>query len=195
MEDGPFRGAVFLHTYCVNCFVVGTGRCGTSSFYQAAKHVRDWTAGHESAAGYIGPPVYPDRHIEVDAQLVYRIPELLQLYPEARWVHLIRERDSCVRSLAVESYQVMRAFAYQWHQVQMDFGVWEAAESFYDRTNELISTLLPDAFVIQLEELAEKWEDFTDWLEVKCDAGVALEFGRVYNPGTARGRDSYVELT
>lgn len=178
----------------MNCFVVGTGRCGTSSFYQAAKHIRGWTAGHESAAGYIGPPVYPSKHIEVDGQLTYRIPELIRCYPTAQWVHLIREREACVRSLAVEAYQVMRAYAYQWHQIQTKFGIWEAAESFYDRTNELISTLLPEAFVIQLEELPHRWDEFTNWLGVECDARVRSEFNRAYNPGIARGRDSFVQV-
>lgn len=176
----------------MNCFVVGTGRCGTSSFYQAAKHIKGWTAGHETAATYVGPLVYPKKHIEVNAQLVYRIPSLLREYPEARWVHLIRDRDACIRSLAVEAFETMQAFAYHWFQTRNHHAVPAAAEAFYDQTNELISTLLPNAFVIRIEELQERWTEFCSWLGVSCAGTVVSEFSRAYNPGIARGRDSYV---
>lgn len=174
--------------------MVGTGRCGTSSFYQAARHVIGHTAGHETAAGCVDCLPYPDNHIEVDAQLVYRIPRLLREYPDARWVHLVRGREACVRSLAVESHEVMVAFAFQWFQVRTHFAVGNAAEAFYDRTNDLISSLLPDAYLMRTEELATGWKGFCSWLGVRCDSSVDEVFGRAYNPGIARGRDSFVPL-
>ena len=73
-------------------FVVGTGRCGTSTAYQALTHAKHYTKGHESRAGKLSAHKYPDSHIEVSSQLMIEIPSLLDKYSDSKWVWLSRER-------------------------------------------------------------------------------------------------------
>ena len=85
-------------------FVVGTGRCGTRTFHQACLRISNFTAGHEThALRSIGDLEYPDGHIEVDHHLGWALPLLLERYPpgpDALYIHLLREREDCVRSFS-----------------------------------------------------------------------------------------------
>jgi hypothetical protein len=182
----------------VNVFVVGTGRCGTSTFYQAARTIVGFTAGHETTAGTVPSWQFADQHIEVAAQLVYGIPRLRATYPDARWVHLVRDREPCVRSLARQCWESMAAFAKQWFLCDHPADVALAAEQFHDLTNELIEALLPpDATMkIRVEELVEAWPRFCEWIGAEYDEEAAAGIlHRKYNPGTARGRDNFIEDT
>lgn len=177
-------------------FVVGTGRCGTSTFFQAAKALHGWTAGHESKAGDLPTWDYPDQHVEVDHELVYAIPVLRHRYPDARWVHLIRDREPCVRSLARQTWERMEAFALQWFQTTHPADTAAAAGFYYDLTNRLIEALCPPELTMRIrtEELAERWPEFCAWIGADCDVELAAEaLARRYNPGVDRGRDNFVE--
>ncbi len=175
----------------MRCFVVGTGRCGTTSFYQAAKYLRGFTAGHESAEGTYKDLRYPQDHVEVDAQLAFFVPQLLRLYPDAVWVHLRREREACVRSLATQNTYVMTTWA--WHWLQLDRAdPFLAAGRFYDSTNDLLETLLPDAIRVDLEELSSGIARTAEALHTTCSDGIGAALHRIYNPGILRGRESWV---
>ena len=39
--------------------VLGTGRCGTVTFIEACRHIDNFTAGHETRSGLIGPEQIP----------------------------------------------------------------------------------------------------------------------------------------
>lgn len=178
----------------MRAFVVGTGRSGTSTFYQAARHIVGYTAGHESTAGNIPSWEYPDNHIEVSSQLVYGIPRLRARYPDAVWVHLIRDRNTCIQSLARQCWDAMQCFSKQWFQTDHPADVYRAAAQFYDLTNELITaTAPPDTLVINLEDLAVAWPEFCRRLQAEYDPTLtAFALERHYNPGVRRGRDNYI---
>ena len=78
-------------------FVTGTGRCGSVCFKSACSHMTNYTVAHESRSGLL---CYPDNHIEVNPQLRLFIPAIARRYPDARWVHLVRDREATARSLA-----------------------------------------------------------------------------------------------
>jgi hypothetical protein len=179
----------------VRIFCLGTGRSGTSSFYQAAKSLHGFTAGHESRAGIVHDWTFPDQHVEVASQLVYGIPLLLRRYPDARWVHLVREREACVFSLQRQCWESMTSFAQQWFLVDHPADVAKAAGEFYDRTNDLIEALCPPELTMRIrtEELAERWPEFCEWIGADYDRELAAEaLSHRYNPGVLRGRDNYI---
>lgn len=176
-------------------FVVGTGRCGTSTFYQAARTLEGFTAGHESTAGHLPSWEFPDHHIEVASQLVYGIPWLRRRYPEALFVHLVRDREPCVRSLARQCWDSMAAFSRQWFLCDHPADVAMAAAQFYDLTNELIVALCPPerTMRIRMEELRQQWPEFCRRIGTEWNRELADDIlGRSYNPGVHRGRDNYV---
>jgi len=84
----------------MNVFVVGTGRCGTTTFSKACSHITNYTSGHESHAGTIDFSYihFPDQHIEVDPHLTWMLGLLIQKYPDALFVHLFRNRNDVVAS-------------------------------------------------------------------------------------------------
>jgi hypothetical protein len=55
----------------VNVFVLGRGRCGSTTFIRAYKHISNFTSGHETRARLLGEARlnYPDHHIEADNRL------------------------------------------------------------------------------------------------------------------------------
>jgi hypothetical protein len=86
----------------MNVFVLGTGRCGTVTFSKACGHIRNYTTGHESLVKALGDArfAYPDKHIEVDSRLPWFLGELAQRYPDAFYVHLIRDPIAVAQSIA-----------------------------------------------------------------------------------------------
>ena len=84
----------------MNVFVLGTGRCGSTTFFRACQHLTNFTTAHEGRAKrYVGRLNYPDRHIEVDPWLVDHLGGLKSSYPDARYVYLSRPEDEIVDSL------------------------------------------------------------------------------------------------
>ncbi len=175
----------------MRCFVVGTGRCGTTSFYQAAKYLEGYTAGHESGENSYKDLGYPDDHVEVDAQLSFFVPALLRQYPDAVWVHLRRERSSCIGSLARQNTQIMTAWAWQWLQLP-DADPLLAAARFYDTVNDLLETLLPHALRVDMEHLPDGLRRTAEALGTTCAQGMTATFGRIYNHRQQRGREAWV---
>lgn len=100
-----------------NVFVLCAGRCGSTTFAQAAKHLTNFTSGHETRAGLIGEDrvAYPARHVEVDNRLTWFLGRLYQRYGAAAlYVHLRRDRMATARSF-VRRYEdgIMAAYRRQ----------------------------------------------------------------------------------
>lgn len=179
-------------------FVVGTGRCGTCTCYQAFRHAANYTAGHESGAGRLDRfGAFPDWHIEVSGQLLVAMPRLIGAYPEAKWIHLLRRREPCVASLAGQCPEDMVFFARQWFLCGADADTLAAAGQFYDLVNESIAMLLPAgrSMSLNIEEAREKWEQVWRFIGAEGDLDASrAEWARAYNPGSARGRDRSIAL-
>jgi hypothetical protein len=98
----------------MNVFVLNSGRCGSSTFIAACRHIHNYSAGHESRVHRIGADrlAYPDRHIEADNRLSWLLGRLERAYgPSAFYVHLTRDRDATAASFARRmDFGIMRAY-------------------------------------------------------------------------------------
>lgn len=162
-------------------FVTGTGRCGSVTFSKACQHITNYTSSHETdwRKGPASLLNYPDNHIEVSAHLVYFIPNLRKRYPDAKWVHLIRERDRTIASLSKRCGTEMSWFSYQWWGLKDSK---QGATIFYDATNALCNVLLPDAMKFHLEQAADQFPIFWKWIDAEGNLNAALaEFSIKYN--------------
>jgi hypothetical protein len=83
-------------------FILGTGRCGTTTFIRACEHLTNFTAGHETRVRLIGEDrfAYPEQHIEADNRLGFFLGELGNRFPYACYVHLRRDREEVAESFA-----------------------------------------------------------------------------------------------
>ena len=87
----------------MNVFVLCTGRCGSTTFVEACRHIRNYSAAHESRSGLVGGErlAYPPRHIEADNRLSWFLGRLEKAYgDEAFYVHLKRDELDTARSFA-----------------------------------------------------------------------------------------------
>lgn len=84
----------------VRVFVLTTGRSGSTTFAAACGHMTSHTSAHESLANRHGPARldYPDDHVEVDNRLSWMLGPLAERFPDARYVHLRRDREATARS-------------------------------------------------------------------------------------------------
>lgn len=178
-------------------FVVGTGRCGTSTFFHACLHIRNYGTGHESKRGVnqIGNWSFPDDHIEIASNLTIGLNQLRGKYPEALWVRLKRNREDCIKSLAEQSSDAMLDFAHQWWYLDMTEAVdnIEVASQFYDFCEDFYQNCLPaDALFFDLEHIKEHWIMF--WNQTKADGDYLAslqEWDRQYNAADHRGLDEW----
>ncbi len=87
----------------MNVFVLCTGRCGSMTLVEACKHIRNFSAAHESRTGLLGADrlAFPPNHIEVDNRLSWFLGRLDRAYgTEAFYVHLRRDRTATAASYA-----------------------------------------------------------------------------------------------
>lgn len=79
----------------MNVFILTTGRCGSTTFIKACRHIHNYTCAHESLTGALGEErfQYPDNHIEADNRLSWFLGRLEQTFgDEAFYVHLKRDK-------------------------------------------------------------------------------------------------------
>lgn len=87
----------------MNVFVLGTGRCGTSTFVEACRHFTNYTAGHETRTRQLGAGrfAYPPNHIEADNRLSWLLGRLEAAFgDDAFYVHLLRDPEAVAQSYA-----------------------------------------------------------------------------------------------
>lgn len=180
----------------MNVFVVGTGRCGTCSVYQAFGHATNYTVGHERMAGKVPNYNLRDNHIEIGSPLTIAIPILKRKFPEAKWIHLIRDKGPCVSSLINQCETSMRAYARQWLFMDevSDKDLYKVAALFYDSVNGTCRDLLAgeDYVVLKLSKIQSRWEQVWNWLGCEGSFEDSLaELKRHYNPSENRGIHNY----
>ena len=163
-------------------FVTGTGRCGTTTFSKACSHIKNYTSGHETKRGFDPGCVndFPDNHIEVDPHLFWHMGSLIVKYSDACWVHLIRERESCIKSLTKTSGI--------WDWSNLAYGrkpeVELACADYYDSVNQVIPMVLMGCcwMTMHLEKLQSEWSSFWEWIGAEGDYDASWqELGRRYN--------------
>lgn len=156
-------------------FVVGTGRCGSVSFAVACKHITNFTAAHETDNYEM---VYPERHIEVNAMLRVPMPILMERYPDAWFVHLVRDRSACVPSLAaLAGGEVVQCYGRLCRTIVPDHRRAEA-EAYYDWENASIRAMLrgwKNSMTFRLEDRLSDWPRFWQWVGAEGDYEASLK--------------------
>ena len=98
----------------MNVFILSTGRCGSTTFIKACKHITNYTSAHESLVTKLGAHRfdYAPHHIESDNRLSWFLGRLDQLYGnDAFYVHLSRDKQQTIESFSQrEKYGIMRAY-------------------------------------------------------------------------------------
>jgi hypothetical protein len=172
-------------------FVVGTGRCGTCTFYQACKHITNFTVGHESWLPGTQLPEFPVNHIEIASHLYPHMGFLKVAYPTALWVHLRRDRTACVQSLANNLQVEVECFHQMW-AMQPAESTLLAAEFYYDTLNRSIPGFMGlVSFNFSIDHIdRDDWKQFWTILTATGDFNKSYEeFSRKYNTTEHRGRD------
>jgi len=159
-------------------FVTGTGRCGTVSFSVACKFADNYTVGHESRNGLL---CYPDNHIEVSAHMRCCISHLALKYPDAKWVHLVRAPEPCIKSLSnLDDGLVMRAYETLYETVCPGRNPSDIAYRYYWSEKDSIDAQLEARvsndrrITMQLESIKDEWHRFWDWAGLSGDFAASL---------------------
>lgn len=158
-------------------FVTGTGRCGTVTFSKACSHIENFSSGHETYSTKLfelDKSLITDNRIEVDPHFSQFLPLITKLYPDARWVHLIREKEPCVKSLSKTTglgYYIKFA---SMSKSENDREV--VANVFYDMVNDNIAKWIKDMDyrIMHLERLHEEWSGFWNWIGAKGNLNDSL---------------------
>ena len=188
-------------------FVVGTGRCGTCTFHQACRLITNYTTSHERkmrGQGYRGS-IMPERnsimctkfrddHIYVDLGLYPIMATLIEYYHDARWVHLIRNRDDCVKSLLVNMNKEMVRLhkVYYW-----GLSLEETAEAYWLHTNNNIRRLLmgTERITLRMEDARERWDIFWGFIGAEGDFEASRDVWlKSYNSSGGRGVNNWMSL-
>jgi hypothetical protein len=98
----------------MNVFILNAGRCGSSTFIRACRHITNYTAGHESRLTMTGDErlAYPPNHIEADNRLSWLLGRLERVFgDDALYVHLTRDRQASAESFSRRAhFGIMRAY-------------------------------------------------------------------------------------
>lgn len=179
----------------VNVFILSTGRCGSTTFERACRHISNYTSAHESRAGQLGAARldYPPNHIESDNRLSWFLGRLERQYgDEAFYVHLQRDRLSVARSYAKrqEPGMILPAYAqgiYLGLPTNLQSGALEIALDYVDTVTANIELFLRDKtrrLDIGLETAKRDFGVFWEAIAAQGDLAAALaEFDVAYNAG------------
>lgn len=174
----------------MNVFILNTGRCGSTTFIQACRHISNFTSGHETRLTLTGPArlAYPDRHIEADNRLSWLLGRLDRVYGDrARYVHLTRELEGAAASFAKRAgFGIMKAYR---EGILLDGEPgrteYELALDYLDTVEANIALFLKDkrqAMTLRLENIREDYAAFWNWIGAEGDLQRALaEWDNRYN--------------
>lgn len=165
----------------MNVFILNTGRCGSTTFIAACRHITNFTAGHESRIHLLGPGrlAYPDNHIEADNRLAWLLGRLDTAYgDDARYVHLRRDRERVAASFARRmEFGIMKAY---WEGVllrEQAPDALAAAHDYIDTVEANILRFLQDKRYImpfRLETARDDFPAFWDWIGAAGELDQAL---------------------
>ena len=169
----------------MNVFVLGTGRCGTTTFMRACNHVTNCTSGHETRVNCVGPGrlSYPENHIEADNRLSWFLGRLEETYgDQAFYVHMTRNEDEVVRSY-LKRWKVDRSIVYGYRTgivPNPDPGVHpvEVVRDMCRTINANVRAFMADkprVAVLRLENAEEDFTAFWKAAEMEGDLKAALQ--------------------
>ncbi len=177
----------------MNVFILSTGRCGSTTFERACRHITNYSSGHETRVDCLGPSRidYPPRHIESDNRLAWFLGRLERRYPDdVFYVHLQRDREKVAQSYArrLDPGLMMSAYAHGIHLYLPDDIREQAlhiARDYIDTVTANIDLFLsgkPNVMRFRLEDAKQDFREF--WHRIgatgNLDAAIA-EFDIAYN--------------
>lgn len=175
----------------MNVFILNTGRCGSTTFIEACRHITNFSAGHETRVQRLGADrlAYPDNHIEADNRLSWLLGRLDAAYGDnAYYVHLTRDREQVAASFAKRTaFGIMKAY---WegvllHEEQPETAALALARDYLDTVEANIALFLKGkrhTMEFRLESAAEDFHRFWDWIGAQGDCDRALaEWGVRHN--------------
>lgn len=166
----------------MNIFILNTGRCGSTTFIEACRHIVNFSAGHETRIRLIGPQrlAYPDRHIEADNRLSWLLGRLDRSYGDAAYyVHLRRERETAAASFARRAqFGIMKAYRQGiLLEGEADQTAHDIAYDYLDSVEANIALFLKDKhnqMAFSLENAKDDFRSFWRWIGAQGDLDAAL---------------------
>lgn len=162
----------------MNVFVVGSGRCGMIAFDRACHHLVGFKSHYETKTEDILRRFkFPNYHIEVDSRLSWFIPRLAAMYPEAMFVHLLRNKRSVVDSFTSRAEISKSLQSFRMGPLR-ETGTWRQVGILYVETilatiNSAMETIPNTCLWLDSENCyARDWDKFTDALGAeRCEKG------------------------
>jgi hypothetical protein len=171
----------------MNVFVLNSGRCGSTTFIAACRHIVNFSAGHETRLRCIGAPrlAYPERHIEADNRLAWLLGRLERAYGARAWyVHLTREPGATAASFARRAeFGIMKAYR---EGILLDGEAGQSAEALAEDYLETVTANIalflrdkPHVLQVRLEHAQDDFRRFWAWIGAQGDLAAALAEWRV----------------
>ncbi|MBT3046218.1 MAG: hypothetical protein AB2724_00560 [Candidatus Thiodiazotropha sp.] len=160
----------------MNIFILNAGRCGSTTFIEACRHISNYSAAHESHSTLTGDQrlAYPDNHIEADNRLCWLLGRLDQAYgDDAYYVHLTRDREASVKSFVKRmDYGIMSAYREGILMGGEGQSPAEIASDYLDTLTYNIALFLKDKrhkMIFSLENADTDFTDFWHWIDARGD--------------------------
>ncbi len=166
----------------MNVFVLNSGRCGSTTFIAACRHIRNFSAGHESRVQLLGEArlAYPPRHIEADNRLSWMLGRLDRIYgKDASYVHLGRAPEAVAASFARRTgFGILKAY----HEgILLREGTptdpLALALDYLDTVETNIALFLKDkprVMTVRMETARDDFSRFWHWIGAEGDLDAAL---------------------
>lgn len=175
----------------MNIFILNTGRCGSTTFIKACKHISNYSCAHESRTHLLGVYRldYPENHIEADNRLSWLLGRLDKAYgPDAVYVHLKRNTLKTATSF-VNRYNrgIIRAYRGDGIIMRLPESVNPllVALDYCETVNANIELFLrnkPNKLVFNIEHSKKDFQIFWETIGAEGDIDGALaEFDITYN--------------
>jgi len=173
----------------MNVFILNSGRCGSTTFIKACRHISNYTAAHESNARQPGPDrlIYPDNHIEADNRLSWFLGRLDQQYADnAIYIHLKRNTQDTVKSFMKRSdFGIMQAYREGIYMTAHSDNLEKYAEDYINTVNSNIRHFLNNktqSMGFRLEQAKQDFREFWELIQAEGDIESALnEWDIPYN--------------
>jgi len=163
----------------MNVFVLNAGRCGSSTFAEACRHITNYTSGHETRADKINDRLkYPSNHIEVDNQLSFMLGRLDEQYGnEGAYVHLKRNLCDTAKSWVKKENMHARKGRIWFYENQIILGKSkydqiEVAKHYCKTVNKNIEKFIKDKnkkMTIEIESAENRAIEFFEMIKAKGD--------------------------
>ncbi len=159
-------------------FVLSTGRCGSTTFARACKHLTNYSSGHETRSHLKGPKRldYPDNHIECDNRLSWLLGRVDERFgDDAYYVHLLRDPAQVARSYNrrwKKKTSIVKAYRDGIHMSPYEPNSEEWIFEFIHTVTKNIEFFVANksrVFTLHMEEAEQEFPKFLDWIGAKGD--------------------------